>query len=159
MNFVSPFTQELQKIDLDLLNSHLNEKGYYVIENALSSDFIRSVEEASTKSRLSFNINEISGVYAEKQYYLTNLLCVSNQFYDYVTSSFVFSVCKKYLGSEFRLKALRYYETYGGHHMQWHTDNKTDRGFAHIPGLIFIFYVTDVFEGEFQYIEGSHLWS
>ena len=28
--------------------------------------------------------------------------------------------------------------------MQWHTDNKTDREFAHIPGIIFIFYVEDV---------------
>jgi len=34
--------------------------------------------------------------------------------------------------------------------MQWHTDNKTDKGFANIPGLIFIFYVSDVEYGQFQ---------
>jgi ectoine hydroxylase-related dioxygenase (phytanoyl-CoA dioxygenase family) len=43
--------------------------------------------------------------------------------------------------------------------MQWHTDNKTDMEFSISPGLIFIFYVSDVAEGEFQYIEGSHNWS
>jgi hypothetical protein len=43
--------------------------------------------------------------------------------------------------------------------MQWHTDNKTDQGFAHIPGIIFITYVSDVPDGEFQYISGSHRWS
>ena len=43
--------------------------------------------------------------------------------------------------------------------MQWHTDNKTDKKFAKIPGLIFIFYVSDVDDGEFQYIKGSHNWS
>src|SRR5690606_30686500 len=53
----------------------------------------------------------------------------------------------------------RYYETYGRHHMQWHTDNKTDRSFSHIPGLIFIAYVEDVEDGEFQYVRGSQNWS
>ena len=43
--------------------------------------------------------------------------------------------------------------------MQWHTDNKTSREFSHIPGIIFIFYISNVEEGQFQYIEGSHLWS
>ena len=27
-------------------------------------------------------------------------------------------------GDLFRLKALRYYENFGGQHMQWHTDNR-----------------------------------
>ena len=101
----------------------------------------------------------MSGVYFENQYYFTNLLSVSKTFYDFVTSNFVYDVCKKYMGEVFRLKALRYYETYDGHHMQWHTDNKTDKAFAHIPGIIFIFYISDVDDGEFQYIEGSHKWS
>src|SRR5690242_9663320 len=43
--------------------------------------------------------------------------------------------------------------------MQWHTDNKTDRRFAHIPGLISIAYVEDVTAVEFQYVRASHVWS
>jgi hypothetical protein len=71
----------------------------------------------------------------------------------------MFSLCDKLLGDSYRLKAMRYYETYGGHHMQWHTDNKTDKGFAHIPGIIFIAYLEDVADGEFQYVRGSHAFS
>ena len=63
------------------------------------------------------------------------------------------------MGNSFRLTALRYYETYGKHHMQWHTDNKTDKEFSKFPGLIFICYLSDVNDGQFQYIKRSHLWS
>ena len=153
------FTKEFQNIDIDIVTKELQDKGYFAFKNAFTKLAIDSIEYDATKSKLNLNKNEISGVYAEKQYYLTNLLSVSQTFYDFATSKFVFEVCKKYLGNKFRLKALRYYETYGGHHMQWHTDNKTDRGFAHIPGIIFIFYISDVEDGQFQYIEGSHLWS
>ena len=92
-------------------------------------------------SEIGLNHNEINGVYFEKQYYFTNLLTKSKTFYNFVTSKFVLDVSEKYLGNTFRLKALRYYETYGKHQMQWHTDNKTDKSFAHIPGIIFIFYI------------------
>jgi ectoine hydroxylase-related dioxygenase (phytanoyl-CoA dioxygenase family) len=158
-NLDSIFTEEFTKIDVNIVAKELQEKGYFSFKNALTKSAVNSIAIDATKSSLNLNKNLISGVYAEKQYYHTNLLCVSKKFYDFATSSFVFEVCKKYLGNKFRLKALRYYETYGGHHMQWHTDNKTDRGFAHIPGIIFIFYISDVEDGQFQYIEGSHLWS
>ena len=153
------FNKEFLNIDIEFVTKQLHDKGYFAFKNAITKSAIDSIEYDATKSKLSLNKNEIGGVYAEKQYYLTNLLSVSKTFYDFVTSKFVFDVCKKHLGSEFRLKALRYYETYGGHHMQWHTDNKTDKGFAQIPGIIFIFYISDVEDGQFQYIEGSHLWS
>lgn len=153
------FTEEFKKIDTNTIVKELEEKGYFSFANALTKSAVNSIEIDATKSSLNLNKNLISGVYAEKQYYYTNLLCASKTFYNFATSNFVFEVCKKYLGNKFRLKALRYYETYGGHHMQWHTDNKTDRGFAHIPGIIFIFYISDVEDGQFQYIEGSHLWS
>lgn len=153
------FTQEFQKINVNIITQALIEKGYFVFERAITEQAIESIERDSSESRLNFNDNKISGVYYEKQYYLTNLLCVSKTFYDFVTSRRVFEICNKYLGGQFRLKAMRYYETFGGHHMRWHTDNKSDRGFTSIPGVIFIFYVSDVTEGEFQYIEGSHNWS
>ena len=69
------------------------------------------------------------------------------------------------MGNEFRLKALRYYENFGGQIMQWHTDNRfydeNKKGEAHTktPGIIFLAYLSDVDDGEFQYVKGSHLWS
>ncbi len=153
------FTKEFQKIDPAMVAEELKNKGFFSFSKAFTTKAINAIEKDATKSKLNLNDNRICGVYAETQYHLTKLLCVSKTFFDFVTSNFVFDVCRKHLGDEFRLKALRYYETYGGHHMQWHTDNKTDRGFSHIPGIIIIFYISDVKEGQFQYIEGSHLWS
>jgi ectoine hydroxylase-related dioxygenase (phytanoyl-CoA dioxygenase family) len=153
------FTKEFNQIDTNKIAEELKKNGYFSFPKAFNKNAISLIEKDATKFKLNINNNEICGVHAERQYHLTNLLCVSKTFFDFVTSNFVFEVCRKYLGSEFRLKALRYYETYGGHHMQWHTDNKTDLGFAHIPGIIIIFYISDVEDGQFQYIEGSHLWS
>ena len=153
------FTKKFKKIKASTVVRELNTKGYFVFNEALNKKTVNQIEKDATTYKLNLNHNKISGVYNNTQYYLTNLLAVSKTFYNFVTSDFCLQVCSKYLGKKFRLKALRYYETYGGHHMQWHTDNKTDRKFSHIPGIIFIFYVSDVSEGEFQYIEGSHLWS
>lgn len=158
-NYKEIFSEDFLNIDTEIVSKNLEEKGYFSFPKAISDNAIRLIEKDATNLKLNLNNNEITGVHYEHQYYFTNLLTVSKTFYNFITSTFVFEVCKKYLGNRFRLKALRYYETFGGHHMQWHTDNKTDRAFAHIPGIIFIFYISDVDDGEFQYIEGSHLWS
>jgi len=158
-NYKETFSEDFLKIDTETLIKNLKEKGYFSFPNAISNNAIRIIEKDATNLKFNLNNNEITGVYYEHQYYFTNLLTISKTFYNFVTSSFVFEICRKYLGNRFRLKALRYYETFGGHDMQWHTDNKTDRAFADIPGIIFIFYISDVEDGEFQYIEGSHLWS
>jgi len=158
-NNLDLFTKEFLNLDLDNINIELKKKGYFAFSNAINSNVISNIYQDATKRKINLNNNEITGVYAEKQYFLTNLLTISKTFYDFVTSKIIFDICKKCLGDKFRLKALRYYETYGKHHMQWHTDNKTDREFAHIPGIIFIFYLSDVEDGQFQYLEGSHLWS
>ena len=153
------FTSEFQKININNVVKEINENGYFAFTNALTSEAVSKIEKEATKTKLNINQNNMSGVYVEKQYFFTNLLTVSKSFYDFVTSKFVLETSEGYLGNSFRLKALRYYETYGGHHMQWHTDNKTDKAFSLIPGLIFIFYISDVDDGQFQYIKGSHTWS
>lgn len=44
--------------------------------------------------------------------------------------------------------------------MQWHVDNKLDTAEqTDYPGLIFIFYLSDVFDGQFQLVAGSQHWS
>lgn len=153
------FTDDFEKINHETILDEISTNGYFSFSKALTSEFLDKIEQDSTQHKININDNLISGVYLNRQYYFVNLLAKSREFYDYLTSDLVRNVCFKYFNNKFRLKALRYYETYGGHHMQWHTDNKIDRDFAEIPGLIFIFYVTDVNDGEFQYIKGSHKWS
>ena len=153
------FTEKFLNLDIDTIILQLKKNGYFAFSQAITESTISQIYQDATKQKLNMNNNDIRGVYNEKQYFFTNLLAVSKKFYDFVTSELVLNICKNYLGNSFRLKALRYYETYGKHSMQWHTDNKTDRKFSDIPGLIFIFYISNVDDGHFQYIEGSHLWS
>jgi len=93
------------------------------------------------------------------------MLAVSKSFFNYCTNRKVLDICSEYMGAAFRLKALRYYENFGGQAMQWHTDNryydgsKKDGTTTNTPGLIFLSYISDVDDGEFQYIRGSHKWS
>jgi hypothetical protein len=129
------------------------------MEGAVTPDFISRIEADVARNRFGFNRNEITGVVADQQYYLVDMLAVSKAFFDYCTHPVVRGISRQLIGQQYRMSALRYYETLGGHHMQWHTDNKTDEHFADNPGIIFITYVSDVDDGEFQYISGSHKWS
>jgi hypothetical protein len=141
------------------ISQAIRTDGFFEMKGALSGEWIDRLVAEVDANPFAVNHNWVAGVYAESQYYLTHMLACSKAFFDYATDATVFGVCDRLLGESYRLKAMRYYETYGRHHMQWHTDNKTDRGFAHIPGLIFIVYLADVDDGEFQYIRGSQNWS
>jgi hypothetical protein len=153
------FSEHFSMIKSSDILSSIEQKGFYFYEKALSDEFLEALEQEIEPHRFNINENKPSGVYSTGQYYFINLLLISQSFYDYLTSDVVRDICLRYFGNNFRLKALRYYETGGRFRMQWHTDNKTDRSFAEIPGLIFIFYVSDVEDGEFQYIEGSQNWT
>lgn len=153
------FTKEFSECSEQQIHQELQENGFFCFEKALTEEFVSAIYKSVEENRFGVNNNWIRGVYTEGQYYLTHMLAVSKEFYSYVTHPKVMQISKKILGDRIRLKALRYYETYGSHRMQWHTDNKTDRGFAHIPGVIFIAYLVDVDDGEFQYVSGSHEWS
>ena len=138
----------------------IDEKGYIFLPKALSQDFISNIKKDISKHRNNFNNNRLGGVSLRTQYFNTFLLAISRSFYNYCTSKFVLELSNQiFQRDDFRLKALRFYETSSGHNMQWHTDTKTPEGFKSIPGIIFICYVSDVPKGEFQYIEGSHKWS
>lgn len=153
------FNIEIKSLDLEKINRDIEEKGFYCFEKILNDQAISRMESDATNSKININTNEISGVYFETQYHFTNLLSSSKTFYDFITSKFTVNICKNFLGNFFRIKALRYYETFTNHNTQWHTDNKTDKNFAKIKGLIFLIYISDVDDGQFQYIEGSHTWS
>ena len=142
--------------DNKIILDSIKNKGYFSIESFLDNEAIKEIEDNTTKNRHSLNKNCQGGIYYETQYYFMNLLAESQKCYEFCTSNFVIKLCKDYLGDIFRLRALRYYETMSGHNMKWHTDNKIDKKLIKFKGLIFIIYISDVYEGEFQFIEGSH---
>lgn len=153
------FSSSFSKLDSNIIISDLKQKGFFCFEKALSDEFVNAIKNSVEKNREGLNKNWAHGILLERQFFFTHMLAISKEFLDYVCHAKTMQICRGILGDLFRLKAMRYYETQGGHHMQWHTDNKTDKNIADIPGLIFIVYLTDVEDGEFQYVSGSHEWS
>ena len=150
------FTREINNSEII---TDLETKGYFAIESFIKPEVIDEINNDVTKNRYSLNENVQNGIYYETQYYFMNLLADSKKSFDFITSNFVTNIVTKYLGNIYRLRALRYYETMSGHVMNWHTDNKRERIKMNFNGLIFIIYLCDVVEGEFQFIEGSHKFS
>ena len=161
------FTKDFLNIKSSEITHQIKQNGFFKFENALTSDFISNIELDVKNAGLSLNNNSIGGVYFThgSQFFLVHMLASSKHFYNYCTNSKVLNFCREIFGEQFRLKALRYYENFGGQHMMWHTDNrlyeKNKKGETHTtsPGIIFLAYISDVEDGEFQYIKGSHIWS
>jgi hypothetical protein len=151
---------KLEDFDQNIITSRLENDGFIVLNKFFSEKFISSIINDVEENKFSINANIPTGVYAHRQYYFCDLLTISEYFFNFLTSKFLTSFLKKYFSEKCRIKAIRYYETFAHHNMQWHTDNKkSGKEFANIDGLIFIFYCVDVNEGQFQYIKGSHKWS
>jgi len=161
------FNKEFLDLDFELISDEINKNGFFSFDGALSENFINNIKNDVADSGLSLNKNNVAGVYFThgNQFFLTHMLAVSKSFFNYCTNKKVLDICTNYMGEGFRLKALRYYENFGGQVMQWHTDNRYYDGSnkdginTKTPGLIFLAYISDVNDGEFQYIKGSHKWS
>tara|TARA_Y100000590_G_scaffold278500_1_gene312633 strand:- start:952 stop:1893 length:942 start_codon:yes stop_codon:yes gene_type:complete len=167
MNEEQIFSKKFLSLDQSLISEELKKNGFFCCENALTSNFLNNINKDVADSGLSMNTNNIAGVYFThgNQFFITHMLAVSESFFNYCTNNKILDICSNYLGDKYRLKDLRYYENFGGQVMQWHTDNrfydKEKKGETHTtsPGLIFLAYISDVEDGEFQYIRGSHVWS
>ena len=161
------FTEEFLSIKNSEIAEEVRVKGFFNCENALTPEFLSNIQKDVKSSGLSLNNNYVSGVYFAhgNQFFLTHMLAASKSFYNYCTNSKVIAFCKEYFGSEFSLKALRYYENFGNQNMMWHTDNrsyeKLKQKETHTTdlGIIFLAYISDVADGEFQYVKGSQIWS
>ena len=146
------FSKEFLELDFKLISDGIKKNGFFSINKTLSDNFINSVINDVESCGLSLNTNNVAGVYFTRgnQFFLTHMLAVSKSFFDYCTHEKILDICTNYLGNEYRLKALRFYENFGGQIMQWHTDNRfydeNKKGEAHTktPGIIFLAYLSDV---------------
>ena len=124
---MSVFTKKFLDIQSSEIAREVKDKGYFKAENALTPEFLSNIEKDVESSGLSLNNNYVSGVYFThgNQFFLTHMLAASISFYNYCTNSKVIDFCKEYFGPVFSLKAIRYYENFGGQNMMWHTDNRS----------------------------------
>lgn len=144
----------------DKVLNELREKKFVCISGAFEADFINSIVQDVHKSPFNINNHGINGVYLNRQYYSPHLLSLSKNYVDLVTCKELRHLCQSYLSSkEIRLKNQRYYETYGGHPQSWHTDDFAFGRKVKDRGLVFVIYMDNTDEGEFQLVKNTIQWS
>jgi hypothetical protein len=152
----SIFSSEFLKVDPADVSTSIRELGYFCFPSAVKPAFLGRLDEELAAHVPSANLNDVAPVWFNEQYFFPHALACSNSYFQYVTASFLRSICRAKFGRQFRLKCHRYYETGPGHSMEWHADNVTNEGtVTDVDGLIFILYVNDVNDGEFQLVSNS----
>ena len=152
------FSKEFNELDPLKIINEVNSKGYFFYPEAVNLNTVKKIEKDLSNQKIEINNNFVSPVWKNNQYYFTHALAASKTYFKLVTSKKIRLIAKEKFQKYFRLKCHRYYETYPFHHMNWHADNVDNDGKVHENnGLIFIIYINDVFDGEFQLIEGTNL--
>jgi hypothetical protein len=142
----------------------IKSKGYFVFEQALTEDYIDELLQEIDFNQILINHNDVGVVISQNVKFLTHCLANSKRTYDIITSSKVLEICQGYFNDTYKLTNHRIYQRYKHEHMPWHTDNNLQNGKKlsgkhNMPGLLFIFYLSDVQKNAFQYIANSHKWS
>lgn len=115
-------------------------------------------------NQILLNTNDVGVVTAQNIKFLTHCLAKSKKTYDIITSRKILDICREYFNDTYKLTNHRVYQTSKSSHMPWHTDNNLQVGKQlvkkhNMPGLLFLFYLSDVTTNAFQYIKDSHNWS
>ena len=151
------FTEEFLKIDPASVGRAIVDQGYFSFARAVKPEFLEKLNAEIRQYKPGANLNTVAPVWFNEQYFFPHAMATSKSYFDYITSPFLRTVSAVKFPNGFRLKCHRYYETRHGHSMEWHADNVTNDGkVTGVDGLIFILYVNDVFDGEFQLVLGSY---
>ena len=154
------FSVEFENFSSESIVDQIKAEGYFALAGALTAEFVGKMNQDVGPLEVSVNKNHVPAVVYKNQRYLTHCLAHSRTIYDLMTSEPLLGVMRGYFGDQFRLTDQRVYVTEAGEKMQWHVDNKLDSGLkTNYSGLIFIFYLSDVTQGQFQIVKSSHLWS
>jgi len=151
------FTSEFASVSPAEIAEQIKNTGFYLHPTALDPKFIDAMMAEFGPNRVAVNEHGIFPVCFGRTWYLNQVLARSKHCFDLVTSNKILDIGEQTLGHDFRLVTKRYYTTREGAKMAWHRDNKSaPHEVIKAHGLIFIFYMTDVTHGAFQFIRGSH---
>ena len=154
------FSQEFLDTSAENISTEISENSFFSKKSALNKETIDKIISETELFKLKFNSVDISSVHDHDGYYMSNGLAKSRTLFNFITSNKILEISKAYLGNEFRLKCHRVYSVSAGAKNPWHTDDKKyGKKNDNIKGIVFIVYLNDVFNGEFQAIKGSHLFS
>ncbi|MDZ8055058.1 MAG: phytanoyl-CoA dioxygenase family protein [Aulosira sp. ZfuVER01] len=158
------FNADFSKISTSQIVEDLKNKGYFVFEQALTEQYIEEMLQEVDFNQILVNTNDVGVVLAQSYKFLTHCLANSKKTYDLITSQKVLEICKNYFNDNYKLTNHRIFQVNRNSYMPWHTDNNLQKGNQlsdkhNMPGLLFLFYLSDVSKNAFQYVKNSHKWS
>ena len=153
------FSREFLDLPATELVEALRTVGYVAIEQALNPTVADTILADVDDLVFEINRNAAPNVMAGVQTYANHVFARSRAAFDLVVSERVLGVLREGLGDSFRMVGKRVYQTAADHYMPFHSDvGKPCADPRRLDGIVFIFYLNDVFQGEWEIIEGSHLW-
>ncbi len=158
------FDLGFENFNTEEIVNDVKTKGYFVFEQALQQQYVEELLQEIDFDRILVNTNDVGVVIATDIKFLTHCLASSKKTYDVITSQKVLDICKAYFTDDYKLTNHRVYKTQKNSYMPWHTDNNLQSGKQlsakhHMPGLLFLIYLSDVSENAFQLVKESHQWS
>jgi ectoine hydroxylase-related dioxygenase (phytanoyl-CoA dioxygenase family) len=158
------YTRKFLAVENEKIIKAIRENGYFVFEAALTKEYVESILQEVDFEKVLVNTNDVGVVFSGSQQFLTHCLAKSKKVYNVITSSKVLDICNKYFLHKFLLVNHRIYQTKASHYMPWHTDNNRQVGYQlsekhNMPGLLFLFYLSDVTKNAFQIVRKSHNWA
>ena len=153
------FSPSFLQIPKAQIARQLCEVGYVAIERALDPEVVDAIIADVDDLRFEINRNVPPNVVMGGQTYANHVFARSRSAFEVVVHERVTGVLREGLGEAFRMVGKRIYETRSGYYMQFHSDTASRFGGPErLDAMVFIFYLNDVRQGEWEIIEGSHLW-
>jgi Phytanoyl-CoA dioxygenase (PhyH) len=157
-------TEQLKGLSLAKIVDAIQTDGYFFVENVLTSEEADQLLGEIDFDQILINHNDVGVVISGTQKFLTHCLAKSKRAYDLITSRMILDICNGYFSERYQLTNHRFCQTRKTFHMPWHTDNNLQDegqlcGKHSMPGLLFLFYLSDQNISPFQYIRNSHTWS
>ena len=151
----------------------LETKGYLEIQNLIPEYTLDKINDQIEKPLNRPMINGKKGYIKKDNFrYLFATLSWGREIIDLYTHPEIIQLIEQYVGDDVHLSNYRIYRAFPSNYekMNWHVDNKTDsydeasnrfvtKMVLDDKGVIMIVYLSDVEDGGFQIVEGSHLWS
>ena len=158
------FNFDFQNFSTAEIVNDVKTKGYFVFEQALTEQYVEELLQQIDFEQILLNTNDVGVVIASDIKFLTHCLANSKKAYDVITSRKVLDICQQYFTNSYKLTNHRVYKNTKKGHMPWHTDNNLQSGKQlsgkhNMPGLLFLFYLSDVTTNAFQLIKNSQTWS
>ncbi len=158
------FNVKFINLNVPLIVNEIKQNGYFICEEALEKEYIDELLKEVDFNNILVNNNDVGTVISQNCKFFTHCLASSKKTYDIITARKVLDICKEYFDDNYKLTNHRIYQVYKSGHMPWHTDNNLQTGKQlvakhNMPGLLFLFYLSDVTKNAFQYLKNSHKWS